>query len=86
MSQMQAFWRLTDSTLHTLYADHSRKSTIRPCFPGFSVPKRAHLEVIRIDELATRKRHASRSFGDQAGGTVELARPWDTSVDVTGAD
>jgi hypothetical protein len=43
MSQMQAFWRLTDSTLHTLYADHSRKSTIRPCFPGFSVPKRAHV-------------------------------------------
>jgi hypothetical protein len=45
MSQMQAFWRLTDSTLHTVYADHSRKSTIRPHFPGFSVPKRAHHEA-----------------------------------------
>src|SRR5262249_19189282 len=58
MSQMQAFWRLTDSTLHTLYADHSRKSTNSPHFPGFSVPKRAHFEVIGIDELAMSKRHA----------------------------
>jgi hypothetical protein len=45
ISQMQAFWRLTDSTLHTVYADHSRKSTNRPHFTGFSVPKRAHVSA-----------------------------------------
>src|SRR5262249_4641209 len=39
--QMQAFWRLTDFILHTLYADHSGKSTICPHFPGFSLPKPA---------------------------------------------
>jgi hypothetical protein len=43
------------------------------------------LEVIGIDELATSNRHPSRSFGDQAGGTVELARPCDTSIDGTDA-
>src|SRR5262245_5270822 len=47
MSQMQAFWRLTDYALHTLYADHSGKSTISPHFPGFSVPKRAHVQSPR---------------------------------------
>jgi len=41
MSQMQAFWRLTDSTLYTLYADRTRKSTNSPHFAGYSVPKRA---------------------------------------------
>src|SRR5215472_12230464 len=51
MSQMQAFWRLTDSTLHTLYADLSRKSTILPRFPGFSVPKRAHTNTIEISVI-----------------------------------
>jgi hypothetical protein len=85
ISQMQAFWRLTGFTVHTLYADHSQKSTICPHFPGFSVPKRAHLEVIGTDGLATSMRHASRSFGDQADGSVELARPCDTSVDMTSA-
>src|SRR5262249_27049622 len=48
ISQMQAFWRLTDSTLHTVYADRSRESTFRPYFPGFCVPKRAHIPA-RID-------------------------------------
>ena len=54
ISQMQAFWRLTDSTLHTLYADHSRKSTILPQFPGFSVPKRAHTNTIEISLITYR--------------------------------
>jgi hypothetical protein len=86
ISQVQAFWRLTDSTLHTLYADHSRKSMNSPHFPDFSVPERAHFEVIGTDGLATSKRHASRSLRNEADGTVELARPCDTSVDVAEAD
>jgi hypothetical protein len=44
MSQMQAFWRLTDFTHHTVYADHGRKSTTCPHFPGFSVPRRARIQ------------------------------------------
>ena len=63
ISQMQAFWRLTNTTLQTIYADHSGKSTISPHFPGYSVPKRAHFEVVGINGLATSKRHTSRSFG-----------------------
>jgi hypothetical protein len=43
MSQMQAFWWFTNSTLHTLYADHSRKPTICPHFPGFSLPNPARM-------------------------------------------
>jgi hypothetical protein len=84
MSQMQAFWRLTESTLHTLYADRSRESMICPCFPGLSVPKRAHLEVIGTDGVATTKRHSSGFVGDQAVSTVELAWPCHTSAGVTG--
>jgi hypothetical protein len=51
MSQMQAFWRLTDFTLHKVYADHNRKSTIRPHFPGFSLPNPARIPA-RIDLLS----------------------------------
>jgi integrase len=48
ISQMQAFWRLTDSTLRTIYADPSRESTNRPHFPGYTVPKRARLLAAMI--------------------------------------
>jgi hypothetical protein len=61
ISQMQAFWRLTDSTLHTLYADHGGNSTISPHFPFFSVPKRAHFEV--IDTVWTCHEQATRVTG-----------------------
>jgi integrase len=50
MSQMQAFWRLIDFTLRTVYPDSSSKSTICPQFPGFSVPKRAQ-PVLWVEPL-----------------------------------
>jgi hypothetical protein len=84
ISQMQAFWRLTDSTAYTLYADRSRKSTICPQFPGFSVPKRAHLEGLR--HRWTCHEHACDTRDVRSGTKqmtrVELARTCDTSVDV----
>jgi hypothetical protein len=51
MSQTQASWRLTDSTIHPFYADHSQKPMIPTHFPSFSVPKLARFEVIGTDGL-----------------------------------
>src|SRR6516164_1898714 len=48
MSQMQAFWRLTDSTLYTIYADSRGEPTICPHFPGFSLPKPAREKRARL--------------------------------------
>src|SRR5437660_6513273 len=56
MSQMQAVWRLTNSILHTVYADRSRKSTVCPYFPGFSLPNPAHLDAIRPATTGSMKR------------------------------
>jgi hypothetical protein len=71
---MQAFWRLTDSTHHTVYADSSRESTICPHFPGFSLPKRAQLDAIRAARNGSMKR-GSRAVpvrGHWNPGSLEL--------------
>src|SRR5262245_59747556 len=39
--QVQAFWRLMDSTYHTFYADYSRNPAVFPHFSGFSLPNPA---------------------------------------------
>jgi hypothetical protein len=72
MSQMQAFWRLTDFTLRTVYADHRWKTTFSPHFPGFSVPKRAQNRTIAIYIIIHRL--SDRSFAQPVQGSKFLVR------------
>lgn len=86
MSQMQAFWRLTDFTLRTVCADHSRESTNWPHFPGFSVPKcaqhRPHEAAINhfgVGRGLSGSPPSCLSEGQSGGSrpsTARLARPW----------
>ncbi len=73
MSQVQAFWRLTDSTHPTVYADHRRKSTICPHFPGLSLPNPARIPA-RTDLLSLPVQGSAASRKRSAGLLLQNGR------------